>query len=374
MDRHQGRERDGEGNPLTRRTFITKGSVVAGGAGLSLSALLAACGSDDKATGSTSGGGGGSASGKTLAVVSAQKAGDKGPVDDLVAGMHRCEQELGIKARFIEATDPSSFNTTLTNLCQAKTSIVAVIFPDFVESVKAVAPTFPDTKFVFLYADPYKPTIPNVRTVAYQTNQASYLAGVLAARVTQKDTVGFITGLAIPNLNADFHAYEAGAKSVNSSLKVKGVAAGSWDDPAKGRLVGTAMIGQGVDTILALAGGTSAGVMQAAAQRDAYVIYDTTPPTPGTPGETAVIGTAVFRYGLSLFDNVQQALASGWRGGHAVEGVKEDVAGLDLSQSFLDNGDAEVVRRIDGAKATLDTTRAAISSGDTVIAHNTSPF
>jgi basic membrane protein A len=213
-----------------------------------------------------------------------------------------------------------------------------------------------------------------VRTVAYGTNQAAYLAGVLTARVTQKDTVGFITGLAIPNLNADFHAFEAGVHSINPDLNVKGVAAGTWDDPAKGRLVGSAMIGQGVDTILTLAGGTSAGVMQAAEQRGAFVIYDTTPPQPGTPGEKSVIGTAVFRYGLSLYDNVQQALQPGWRGGHAVEGVKENVAGLDLSQHFLQVGDPAVVKRIKDAQPTLDKARQAIASGQTTIVHDTSPF
>jgi basic membrane protein A and related proteins len=379
METYQHRDSDGEGPPLTRRKLIKKGSVAVGVAGLVLSALLAACGSSGgggggDATASASGGGGAIGAGKTLAVVSAQKAGDKGPVDDLVAGMKKSAADFGVKARFIEATDPSSFNTTLTDLCQAKTSMVAVIFPDFVESVKAVAPNCPDTRFIFLYSDPYRPTIPNVRTVAYGTNQASYLAGVLAAKVTQKNTVGFITGLAIPNLNADFHAFEAGAHSINPGLKVKGVAAGTWDDPAKGRLVANAMIGQGIDTILTLAGGTSAGVMQAAEQRGAHVIYDTTPPEPGTPGEKSVIGTAVFRYGLSLYNNVKEALQPSWRGGPAVEGVKENVAGLDISQHFLQIGDPAVVNRIKAAQPTLEKVRQAIASGQTKIPHDTSPF
>ncbi len=379
MESHDGRAGDAEKHPLTRRTFITKGSIAAGGASLTLSALLAACGSSSSGSGTTAaktgGGGGGSlGAGKSLAVVSAQKAGDHGPVDDLVAGMNRSGQAFGIKTRFIEATDPSSYTTTLTNLCEAKTSIVSVIFPDFVDSVKAVAPRFPDTKFIFLYADPYRPTIPNVHTVGYGTNQAAYLAGVLIARVTQKDTVGFITGLAIPELNSDYHAFVDGVHSVNPQLNVKGVAAGSWEDPAKGRLVATAMIGQGVDSILALAGGTSAGVMQAAQQQGAHLIYDTTPPTPGTPGEPSVMGTAVFHYGLSLYENVQKALQPGWTGGHTIEGVKENVAGLEISPHFLKIGDPAVVKRIKAAVPLLDRTRAGIASGQIVVAHNTASF
>lgn len=339
-----------------------------------LAGALAACGSTGDEGQASAGPAGAPGKGKSLVVVSAQKAGDKGPIDDVVNGMKRAQAQLGVKARFIEVTDPSNFEATLRNLGQLKTSIVVAIFPDWAKSIKEVAPKYPDTKFIFLYADPYTPTIPNVRTVAYGTNQASYLAGVLAAKVTDSKKVGFITGLAIPNLNADFHAFEEGVRSVDAGLDIKAAAAGSWEDPAKGRLVAAAMLGKGIDTILSLAGGTSLGVIQAAADRNGHVIYDTTPPPAGTPGANSVIGTAVFRYGKSLFNNVQAALQSGWHGGHAVEGVKEDVAGLDLSQPFLQSGQADAVSRVKAAERALTESREEIASGKLVIKHDTSPF
>ena len=363
-----------EASEVTRRSFIGKGGVLMGGA-FGLSALLAACGGDEGATTTAAAGGGGKlGAGKSLALVSAEKAGDQGPVDDLVTWLKRCDQDFGIKTRFIEATDPSSYESTLRGLCQAKTAIIAMVFPNFVDSVKAVAPEYPDTKFVFLYADPYKPTLANVRTIAYGTSEAAYLGGVLAASVTSKKQVGYITGVAIPNVNSDFHAFEAGVKSVNPAIGVKGAAVGSFTDPVKARQVAAALYGSGIDVALTSAGGASLGVMKAAAEHNGLLIYDTIAPVPGTPGDDHVIGTTVFKYGQSLHGQVKQALSAGWRAGAIEEGVKEKVADLELSEAYLSKGDPAVVERIQSAVKVVDKDRDAIASGALVIKHDTSAF
>ena len=53
------------------------------------------------------------------------------------------------------------------------------------DPIKAVAPGYPNTKFIQLYADPFTPPIPNVRTVEYQAHYGMFLAGLFGARITQ---------------------------------------------------------------------------------------------------------------------------------------------------------------------------------------------
>ncbi len=48
----------------------------------------------------------------SVALVANQKAGDLGPIDDLVRGLEMVEADFGADITFIEATDPSTFETT----------------------------------------------------------------------------------------------------------------------------------------------------------------------------------------------------------------------------------------------------------------------
>ncbi|GII92783.1 BMP family ABC transporter substrate-binding protein [Sinosporangium siamense] len=260
------------------------------------------------------------ADGKTVALVTPQKAGDNGPTDNLVAGLDRLK-EAGYTTRFVAATDPSSHESTLRSLAQAGTSVIVVSFSEFIQPIKAVAPEFPDTRFVHIYADPYKPTIPNVQTVVFDTRAPSYLAGVLAATVSKTGVIGFVGGTAIPPLYADFHAFEAGAKATRSDISIKSAYVGSFGDPVKGQQIAQTMFNNKVDVILAYAGGSSLGVVRAADQAGAHVIYDNAE-TPETAG--SVIAVASQHYGDTMARNVLTIPAGTWKAGEIVAGLAED--------------------------------------------------
>ena len=110
-------------------------------AALSCAALLAltACGG----SGAQADSGKPAAHALTVALVTPEKAGDGGPTDQMLVGLAKSQKQFGLKTRHIEATDPSTYESTLTNLGTAKTDVVIVAFTQFADAIKAVAPQVP---------------------------------------------------------------------------------------------------------------------------------------------------------------------------------------------------------------------------------------
>jgi basic membrane protein A and related proteins len=290
----------------------------------------------------------------------------------MIAGMRRSGADFGLRTRFIEALDPSSYANTLSSLGANGTTLVAIVFPDFEAAVKSVAPRFPNTKFLFLYADPYKPKIANVRTVFFDIPPATYLAGVLAAHVTKTKKVAMLNGMADPTVSAQYHGYVAGVKSVDPTIQVKGPLVGSYEDPTKGAEVARALFNDGADVLLTNASGSNTGVPKLAHELGRHVIYDTT--LPAGNAET-IMGVAFQHYGLALYDQVRSALKDPrWAGGPTSVGLKEGIMGVQLSPAFLQQGAPEVVARVKAAAPILARVREQIISGAVKVPNDTSPI
>jgi basic membrane protein A len=104
----------------------------------------------------------------------------------------------------------------------------------------------------------------NVVSATFADNEASYLAGVAAAKTTKTKHVGFIGGVEGAVITRFQKGFEAGVKSVDPSIKVSVDYAASFADAAKGKTLGAAQYAAGADVIFQCAGGTGAGVFSAA--------------------------------------------------------------------------------------------------------------
>lgn len=308
------------------------------------------------------------ADGKTVALVTPQKAGDNGPTDNLIAGLEKLK-EAGYTSRFVAATDPSSHESTLRSLAQAGTSVIVVSFSEFIQPVKAVAPEFPDSRFVHIYADPYEPTLPNVQSVSFDTRAPSYLAGVLAATVSKTGVIGFIGGSAIPPLYADYHAFEAGAKATRSDVEVKSAFVGSFGDPVKGQQIAQTMFNNEVDVMLAYAGGSSLGVVRAAEQAGTHVIYDNAE-SPETAN--SVIAVASQHYGDTMVRNVLTIPAGTWKAGETVAGLADGGSFLEVASQLDSTG--ETAGEVRKAFETVEDVKKKILEGSVDVPFITDPI
>jgi basic membrane protein A and related proteins len=154
------------------------------------------------------------------------------------------------------------------------------------EYVEAHAAEFPDTVFgVFdTEIDFSKGGLDNVYGIIYKANEASFLGGYLAAKLSETGVISFLGGMDIPVISDFLVGYIQGAQLANPDVKVAITYAGSWSDSAKGKELALTMFNnQNADVIFNVAGGTGIGGIEASVETgkwslgvdsDQAMIYD----------------------------------------------------------------------------------------------------
>ena len=314
---------------------------------LATAMTLAACSTTPDANGDDS-------ESTTIAFVSPQKAGDSGPIDDMIAALDRLESDYDVTTKYVELSDPSTYESTLRNLAQAGTDYVVTAFPGMQQPLQAVAPEFPDTNFVLIFGDKFDPELANARSVSYDVYQAMYVSGITAANATTTGKIGWIGGAPQPALNANYHAFAEGAKSVDPAISVVGAFVGSFDDAAKGRDVAASMIADGVDVIQSDAAAASLGIINAGQTGGILVIADSSGEVAAQYPDT-IVGTTFLKFGDSLYQQISTALDSSFEPGYVTSGLADGIVGLNLSDAFLDgsNPKASVIQGIVDQLATV---------------------
>lgn len=314
--------------------------------------------------------------GVKVALVSTQRAGDNGPVDDMVRALEQGAADFGVDTTFIEAVDPSTYEQTLRNLAQTGTEIVITTFPGMQQPLSAIAPEFPDARFVHIFGDPDETAIDNVRRVGYVIHPGFYLGGILAASLAEargESKVGYIGGVALPSLAANYHAYVAGAESVNPDIDIQGAWADSFEDAAKGLEIASAMYADGVQVIQTDSAATSNGVLDAATAADALMIKDSDPSQISLAPDR-IPAVSFLAFGESLYQELTAALQDDWSGGAVQSGLAEGITGLATSEEFAAaTDDPAVAEAYTNALALIEEATAAILSGELEVPFNTDP-
>ena len=183
-------------------------------------------------------------------------------------GAQRWADETGGKFFEIELQSEAQREQALRRFAEAGANPVITTGFAFADPVGAVAPDYPDTKFVNI--DGWMPEVPaNVQLIGFQEHQGSYLVGMMAAMASKTGTVGFIGGMDVPLIRHFGCGFAQGVKAVNPDATIvanmTGTTPAAWNDPVKGSELTKAQISQGADVVYAAAGGTGVGVLQTAA-------------------------------------------------------------------------------------------------------------
>ncbi len=279
-----------------------------------------------------------------VVLVHTQAAGDNGPIDDMIASLRTLAAERKFQARAIYAPDPASFESLLRSLAEAGTEVVITTFFPIAQAVAEVAPKFPKTRFIEIYANKLPAPLPNVRTIQYDGYYGMYLSGLFAAKVSRSGLLGYIGGVDLPGLKADLNALKAGAASANAAVKVDGAFAGSFEDPARGRKIAGRMFAGGIDFIQADAAATDTGVIQAANDGPERMVSGVFR-SQFRLGPKTVIGGVLIAFGTSLYQQLTQVLDGRFESGHHVSNLDDGVVDFVLSDLFLAQGPAELVAR-----------------------------
>ncbi|HBM80988.1 MAG TPA: BMP family ABC transporter substrate-binding protein, partial [Clostridiaceae bacterium] len=130
-------------------------------------------------------------------------------------GIKRAKEKYGISYKVIESKKDYDYESNLDTLTNAeKTTLVFCVGKDMEDAVKDVAPKKADSKFALIDA---VIELPNVESFTFKKEEAAFLAGIVAGKMTLANKVGFIGGENIQAVNMIESAFAAGVKTVNSA-------------------------------------------------------------------------------------------------------------------------------------------------------------
>lgn len=301
--------------------------------------------------------------------------GDKSFNDSANAGVTKMAETMGCNTKVIEiGRDQTKWQPTFEDLAEEGTyDLIITNGSNAGELVLNVAEMYPEQKFV-LFDMEMEGDHPNVYTISYEQNEASYLAGVLAAMVTKSDMefaneenkIGFVGGEEHPIITDFLVGYIEGAKSVSEDIKVYVSYIGSWDDTARGKETAMAQYNQGVDIIFPAAEQAGLGCVDAAVEMGKYIIgvdSDQAMLFNGVSEEKAnVILTSVLKeVGNSLVRAVSLELEGTlpW-GTFESLGLAEEGVGLADNQYYQTNVPEDI-------KAAVDAANEAVMNGEVVV-------
>ncbi len=181
-------------------------------------------------------------------------------------GLLAIRDQLGAEVRHAETRTPAEFEEGFRDFASRDFDLVFGHGFEYQEAAAKVAADFPHTVFVTTSGDTVRA---NVAPMVFELEQATYLLGVLAARMSRSGRIGLVGGIDLPSIRSTFLAFRAGAESVRPEVVVSEVFIGNFDDSAAAREAALALLEEGADFLMHQANDAGRGVFRAVSERAA---------------------------------------------------------------------------------------------------------
>lgn len=254
-------------------------------------------------------------------------------------GIEKAVKELGIEQiNAIESKQQEQYEPNLKTMASASDLVVGCGFM-MEQAMSNVSKQLGDKKFLIVDAIVGSP---NVSSITFKEEEGSFLAGVIAGKMTKSNKVGFIGGKEGDVIGRFESGFIAGVMSVNpeagkllmpKDAKTPGTMVryvDSFTDQQKGVEAAKMLYNAGADIVFHAAGGVGLGVFKAAKEMNKFAIGVDSDQAAALPEYKDVILVSMEKkVGESVIDTIKAVKDGTFKGGeHKVVGIKEDRVGL----------------------------------------------
>jgi basic membrane protein A and related proteins len=296
---------------------------------------------------------------------------DQGGVDDQSfnetawAGMQRAETELGVEIAVLESTSESDFEPNIQAFLDQDCDLIVTVGFLLGEATQAAADANPDQLFAIvdegIEGD-------NLLGLTFATQQAGFLAGYVAASMTESGIIGTYGGLNIPPVTVFMDGYLAGASYYNDEFGTDvvvegwdgsdGLFTGNFESQDDGRNITDTLLQAGADIIMPVAGPVGLGTATAIEDFDqGTMIWVDTDGFESTQFGSLMLTSVMKNMDVAVFDAMASVVDGSFAGGIYVGTLENEGVGLAPFHDF----DSEVPQEVKDAIPTLT---AGIIAGD----------
>lgn len=187
-------------------------------------------------------------------------------------GFLKAEQELNVGIGYIKAKNVKEYPAKMAELKSKGYQVIVTIGVDAVEAVLDAAAKNPETKYICLDSSLTGEIPANVLGVTYKVEEASFLAGYLAGKMTKSRVVGFISGDNKDNSLRYYYGYKAGLRLANPGSEMMKGLAGTFTNKERLKVMTERMLKSKADVVFHVAGSAGKGMIETMAQAGKYSI------------------------------------------------------------------------------------------------------
>lgn len=301
---------------------------------------------------------------------------DTGGIDDRSfnatawKGVQDAMDQLGVQGKYLESQQQTDYERNINAFIEEGCNLIITVGFLLGDATAAAAEANPDQKFSIVdFA--YDPPIDNVLAQVFNTQEAAFLAGYVAAGTTQTGKVGTFGGLNIPTVTVFMDGYALGVDYYNqqngTNVEVlgwdpatqEGLFAGNFESTDDGRALGESLMDEGADIIMPVAGPVGLGTAAAAQERGGvYIVGVDADWYVVNPEYGPIVLTSVLKnMDVTTFNAIQSVVDGNFEGGVTVGTLENGGVGLapfhDLESTVPDD-----------VKAALEDIQAGIISGE----------
>ncbi len=244
-------------------------------------------------------------------------------------GLQRAADELGVEVRHVETHQGDDYVANISQLLDAGADGIVTVGQALTEATRQASEANPDVPFISV-------DIPSQTTsdlgLLFSTDEPAFMAGYLAAGMSDSGTVCTYGGRQIPPVLIFMVGFEAGIDyynrqneaavellgwetDVSNEVGGTGLFVGSFSDQEAGRRAAEELFDQGCDIIFPVAGGAGIPAAEVAQERGLTVIGVDADQTRTEPDLADVYLTSVLkRVDVAVFEAVRQIHEGGFFG------------------------------------------------------------
>jgi basic membrane lipoprotein Med (substrate-binding protein (PBP1-ABC) superfamily) len=194
-------------------------------------------------------------------------------------GLQQAEEDYGIEVKRAESQSATDFTANVDSMVQQGCDLTVTVGFLLSDTTKAAAEANPESNFAIV--DDNAIDLPNVKPITYDTAQAAFLAGYVAAGSTETGTVATYGGMQIPTVTIFMDGFADGVEYYNeqkgTDVKLlgwdkdsqNGTFVGNFEDQGKGKTNTLNFINEGADIIMPVAGPVGLGTLDAVIESNA---------------------------------------------------------------------------------------------------------
>lgn len=291
-------------------------------------------------------------------------------------GVEDAVADLGVNGKYLESQQQTDYEVNINAFVEEDCDLIISVGFLLGDATAAAAEANPDQNFAIVDVNYLE--APNIYGSGFAINEATFLAGYLAAGMTQTGTVATFGGINIPPVTIFMDGFVLGVEAYNAAHGTEvnvlgwdvaaqdGLFVGNFESTDDGRTMGESLMDEGADIIMPVAGPVGAGTLAVIEERGSGWIVGVDNDWTVSFANQAdyVLASALKNMDKYVYETIEKAMNGKFAGGNYLGtlengGVGLGYGGVEVPADLQAEIEALIPQIIDGTIATLPAADAA---------------